>query len=332
VEIRFLANIIDQLDFALDHMALTDVNYKRLALMLIDNAMELALHRHAENGKQPDWRRDKQSPEYLKVLTEALGQRLEGKVRFARLTGLVSEEVAQTINTLHSYRNQLYHQGVMHEEILHALTVFYFRIVCDVMTGMPMHGYSWSSGHKIPHRAIKYIGNRPFGDVVKLFPSVWVRLKEVSEALPFSLVTDLHAEMTAVTDETERLLDFLVEADPGKRSRDEHIVDSQAWRIAFTEEGKRFASANACPEETIGNYVDWLGKNYKFDYRKDPVPGWRTRIGALAKEGDLHVALKKYQHFVNQTTFVREAIEASAVALDQEIERQIDAHREGHRS
>jgi hypothetical protein len=34
MEIRFLANIIDQLDFALDHMALADVNYKRLALML----------------------------------------------------------------------------------------------------------------------------------------------------------------------------------------------------------------------------------------------------------------------------------------------------------
>jgi hypothetical protein len=44
MEIRFLANIIDQLDFALDHLALADVNYKRLALMLIDNAKELALH------------------------------------------------------------------------------------------------------------------------------------------------------------------------------------------------------------------------------------------------------------------------------------------------
>jgi len=332
MEIRFLANIIDQLDFALDHMALADVNYKRLALMLIDNATELALHRYAESGKQPDWLQDKQSPEYLKALTEALGQRFEAKVRFARLTGLVGEETAQTINTLHSYRNQLYHQGVTHEGILHALTVFYFRIVCDVMTSMPMRGYSWNSRDKIPLRAIKYIGNQPFGDVSKLFSSVWRRLKEVSDAVSFSLVADLHAEMTAVTDETERLLDFLVEADPEMRPRDEHVVDSQAWRIAFTEEGKRFASANACPEETIGNYVDWLGKNYRFDHRKDPVPGWRTRIAALAKEGDLHAALKKYQDFVTQTMFVREAIGASAAALDQEIERQVDANRESRRS
>ncbi len=324
MEIRFLANIIDQLDFALDHMALADVNYKRLALMLIDNAMELALHRHAENDKQPDWLRDKPPPEYLKALTEALGQRFEAKVRFARITNLISDDVAQTIDILHSYRNQLYHQGVVHEGILHGLTVLYFRVVCDVLTTIPTHGYSWSSGHKIPHRAIKYIGKPPFRDVFTLLPSVWARLKMVSESLPFSLVADLHSEMTAITDETERLLDFLVEADPDKRSRDEHVVDCQAWRIAFTEKGKRFALANACPVETVGGYVDWLAKNYKFDFRKDPVPGWRTRIAALAREDDLHMALKKHQDFMNQTTFVREAIEASAAALDQEIQRQID--------
>jgi hypothetical protein len=40
------------------------------------------------------------------------------------------------------------------------------------------------------------------------------------------------------------------------------------------------------------------------------------------------LALKKYQDFVNQTIFVREAIGASAAALDREIDRQIDSQRE----
>jgi hypothetical protein len=48
------------------------------------------------------------------------------------------------------------------------------------------------------------------------------------------------------------------------------------------EDGKRFAAENACAEKTVGGYVDGLGRNYKFDFRKDPVPGWRTRIAALA--------------------------------------------------
>jgi len=48
MEISFIAHMIDQLDFALDHIVLQDPNYKRLSLMLIDNALELALHEHAE--------------------------------------------------------------------------------------------------------------------------------------------------------------------------------------------------------------------------------------------------------------------------------------------
>jgi len=328
MEIRFLANIIDQLDFALDHIALADVNYKRLALMLIDNAVELALHQHAENEKQPDWLMKEKPPEYLKALTQALGQRFEAKVRFARMTGLLTEEVAQSINTLHSYRNQLYHQGAMHDGILHALVVFYFRIACNVLAKMPMRGYSWNSSHKVPHRAIKYIGRPPFVDALRMFPPVWARLKEVAEALPFNLVADLQRELTAMVDETERLLQFLAEADPEKRSRDQHVIDSQAWHIAFTEEGKRFASASNCPEETVGGYVEWLGKNYEFGFRMDPIAGWRSRIAAFSAEDNLHLALKKYQNFVNQTAFAREAIEASAAALDREIERQVDEYRE----
>jgi hypothetical protein len=46
-------------------------------------------------------------------------------------------------------------------------------------------------------------------------------------------------------------------------------------------------------------------------------------------EQNPHMALKKYQEFVSQTEFVREAIESSAGALDAEIDRQIDAARGG---
>ena len=141
MEIRFLANIIDQLDFALDHIALQDVNYKRLALMLIDNAVELALHQHAEESKGTEWAAKDKSPEYQRALSEALGQRFDRKVKFARLSGVIDKEIAETINTLHSYRNQLYHQGVVQEKILHALSIFYFRITCDLLGALPMRGF-----------------------------------------------------------------------------------------------------------------------------------------------------------------------------------------------
>lgn len=329
MEIRFLANVIDQLDFALDHISLQDTNYKRLALMLIDNAVELALHQHAEESKRWEWDARDNSPEHQKAVSEALGQRFDSKVKFGRISGLIGEETAQSINTLHSYRNQLYHQGVMYEGILHALAVFYFRIACNLLAALPIRGFSWSSNHRIPLRAIKYIGNPRFPDPRKMFPLVWARLKEVSEGIKFDLVADLHAALTELTEETDRLLNYLAEGHPEKPSRDELVRDAQAWRIAFTDEGKRFASTHSCREETVGGYVKWLGQNYSFAFRNDPVPGWKERLASFGRERDPHAALRKYQEFVNQTQSVREAVEASVASLDAEIDRQIDAAREG---
>jgi hypothetical protein len=142
MQIRFVANIIDQLDFALDHIALRDANYKRLALMLVDNAVELALHQHAEESKGREWDAKDKPGEYQKALSAALGQRFDCKVKFGRVSELISDETAQSINSLHSYRNQVYDQGVMHEGILHALAVFYFRIACDLLAALPMRGFS----------------------------------------------------------------------------------------------------------------------------------------------------------------------------------------------
>lgn len=35
---------------ALDQLAVNDVNYKRFTLMLVDNVVELTLHKHASEG------------------------------------------------------------------------------------------------------------------------------------------------------------------------------------------------------------------------------------------------------------------------------------------
>lgn len=47
--IQTLADHIDQLDLALDQLALHDRNFDRFALMLIDNVVELTLHTHARD-------------------------------------------------------------------------------------------------------------------------------------------------------------------------------------------------------------------------------------------------------------------------------------------
>lgn len=49
--IQFLSDNIDQLDLALDQLVIADRNYDRFAFMLVDNVVELTLHRFVARGK-----------------------------------------------------------------------------------------------------------------------------------------------------------------------------------------------------------------------------------------------------------------------------------------
>ena len=331
MQIKFIAHMIDQLDFALDHIGLQDLNYKRLSLMLIDNAMELALHEHAEY-QQSQHKYDGEIPEdFREALQAALGRHFEPKVKFAKRTGFLNEDVAHSIVTLHSYRNQLHHRGLMHEEILHCLAMFYFRIACDVMERQPHMGYSWGSRTVIPMRAIKYLGTLPIKDPHKTVPAAWSRLREVGTAIPYDLSTDLQAQLAGVISETDELLGYLAKGHTGGMSRDEAAMDAQGWHVMFSDKGKAFARKNPCPAKTVQGVADWFRDNYPFDVKRDPIPAWTKRLEGLKSEKDEHKLLKKYHDFMQRTEDFREALSSSVAAFDAEVDRQIDAAREARR-
>jgi hypothetical protein len=106
-------------------------------------------------------------------------------------------------------------------------------------------------------------------------------------------------------------------------SRNEVVLDSQAWRITFTSEGQDFARENSCPVSTVGGYVQWLKEHYSWTIKTDPISSWRKHLSTLKTEKNEHKALGRYVEFMNQTEEFREAIEQSASALDQHVEEQM---------
>jgi hypothetical protein len=54
----FLANIIEQIQLAVEHISKGDANNARFGLMLLDNAVEITLHRIAQDKQRsldPPW-------------------------------------------------------------------------------------------------------------------------------------------------------------------------------------------------------------------------------------------------------------------------------------
>lgn len=326
---QFFADQIDQLDLAIDQLAIRDRNFDRFALMLIDNVVELVLHQHAkdkillsralESNKKP-------KPEW-KSAVAATSQNFDAKVRYARETVMISGPMADSLQYLHSFRNSAYHQGRRHEGILHSLAVFYFRAACAVLGAYKPPFYGTYSKDKISHRAVKYLGKPDLFGQKDAFTLACNRLAEVAGALDENLVEDLQADMLATVKQADEWLDFISTNAPNRPTRAEVVRDCQAWPFAWTDEGKAFAQATGCKAATMGEYVDWLGHNYPWQVKADPIESWKRRHASLKRETDLDAALKKYCDFMKQTETFREALDEAVSQLDGYIQQQIDEYR-----
>ena len=327
--IQFLADNIDQLDLALDQLAISDRNFDRFALMLIDNVVELTLHKYGqdkayENKAYGHLQKTKYD---TKIIEEAIGQQFDKKVKAATKLGLLDEQLKDSLLYLHQFRNTAYHQGLRHERILHSLALFYFINACDVLTAYKPQFWSWSSNDKISHRARKYIGEPNFLSTEDVFQDAYRRLKDVAESMGDRLIESLSEDIGKTIDSTDYSLDFLSKDSPEPKSRNHIVVDAQAWPVAFTDEGKEFARNNGCREENVHHYVEWIAKNYPWQIKTDPIPSWRNRKEILSKEKDKHKALKKYCDFMKQTEEIRTKIDDAAAQLDAYIQQQIDIMR-----
>ncbi len=327
--IQFLADNIDQLDLALDQLAVSDRNFDRFALVLVDNVVELTLHRYVQDKASENelWCKLGEPKHDPKTIEKALGQNFDTKVKGARKLGLLDEVHCESILNLHAFRNTSYHKGLRHEGILHSLAIFYFRNACVLLSEYEPRGWSWSSNDKISYRARKYLGEPQLGDHRKVYLSAYKRLDQVARSMDSSLKQDLAADMKSTIDMIDESIFFLANEGPEKKSRDAVIIDTQAWSFAFTDEAKEFAKARGCPAKTVGGFVEWISVNYEWPEKIDPIPRWRIRYDSLAQEVDEHKALKRYCDFMKQTEDIRSQIAESAAQLDGYIQQQIDIAR-----
>jgi hypothetical protein len=327
--IQFLADNIDQLDLALDQLAVSDRNFDRFAFMLVDNVVELTLHKFIQDkARENEMWTHLDKPKFdSKVIKKALGQNFDNKVKAAYKLDLIDEALCNSILCLHSFRNTSYHRGLRHEGILHSLAIFYFRNACILLKSYKPRYWSWSSSDVIPFRARKYLGNLKSLDHEAKFIDSYNRLDEIAASMNNNLIDDLTNDMRNTIDDMDYTLDFLSNDSPTKKSRDEAIIDAQAWTFAFTDKAKEYAKINGCTENTIGSYVEWLINNYMWNFKFDPIEGWYSRLNTLSTEKDNHKALKRYYDFMKQTEEIRSILNEASAQLDVYINQQIDMAR-----
>ena len=183
--LQFLTDCIDQLDLALDQIALRDRNYDRFAFMLIDNTVELIVHNFADDNaaQAGSFFFSDDSRKKDKLIEKALGPNFDAKIKLAKAKGLISEEVGDSILYLHQIRNTVYHRGLRHESIMHSLALFYFICACETLKKYSPPFWGFGNDDEISYRAKKYLGDVDSFSIIDRFEEACNILIHIGESM-----------------------------------------------------------------------------------------------------------------------------------------------------
>ncbi|RVI34229.1 hypothetical protein [Sinorhizobium meliloti] len=327
--LRFLANNIEQVDLALEHVTKGDANNARFGLMLLDNVVEITLHQIAKD-KQSElssfMHRDKPYV-HAAALKAALGQHFEAKLKFAKKSGKLTDDASDSIAIFHSFRNEVYHIGVQHEAILPAIARFYFKLSCELLESYKPTWFGYSFDMQLPERSKKFFGGDRFhSNGLKSYHDACNTLGNSLAFDPIEMAAALADHMDEVIEQQDVAIDTIATGGPHQHSRNEAIVETFAWRIAFTDEGKQFGRERGF-NGSMFEFVRWIGENYPIPFRSDPIRGWQARAAKLRTEKNPHLALKKYRDFMTQTADARAALDEAHGQVEQYIDQQIEQMR-----
>ncbi|WP_422035531.1 hypothetical protein [Reyranella sp.] len=334
--LAFLANNIEQLDLALEHVALGDANNARFGLMLTDNIVEITLHQLALDRKSDlkhrSYHYEKNPYQHSKELEAALGRFFDQKLKFAVLETKLSEEEAESIKLLHNVRNEVYHVGVRDNVLLPDLARLYFYLTTAFLARYEARGFGWGSSQQIPERAKKYFsGDRFMPGKREDYAQACAQLHKAIAFDAGRLIRSLADHMHDVIEQEDTAIDVLSQV-PQKTTRDQAVLDTQAWSMTFTDEGKEYIrallAAGRPKPAGVAGHVALLASEYPFTVKRDPIPSWRKRAATLRKESNPHRAFKSYRAFTSQTEDIRALLDAAHSQADAYIEEQIDRARE----
>lgn len=325
-----LHHAIDQLHLAAEQLRRSHPTYSRFALILVDNAVELMLHRRAEAEFQRDRFFFSKPSKYSDAQRrEILGQHFDPKAKFARDLAEVTELEMDFILSAHGFRNQLYHAGLKHETVIAEIAWHYHEMACRLFGQFRGFMGMWLSNESVTPTVEIYCGPRGLTKLEEELPRIAAALDAARGPLGRPLAAVLSETILKRIEEMSANLDFIVQDAPGGKSREAWVFELQIWPFMESDDGKALIEANQTSNpRSLEDIIEILKRCWKPPVTVKTLPQWEQRARALANEPSPHMALKKYVQLSRQSDEFYEQVYQTALALDREIDAQIDRIRE----
>lgn len=287
-----LTLILEQLEESKRLILIGGVPQLRMALLLLDNAAEILMHRQGKRefsrsrmyekmrASMMCPRRDGMDAQRKQELENHI-QNLKGhiipltrkkklqkcfdeKVNYSIEKGELSSSVGQVLSMIHRYRNLAYHQERIRKETLQPVVPLLFEVVSDLLVALHAGGMSWTGGEDYswferhygvsPWEVLDEKGRSAIRDCLR---------KDLSLELSH-LRVELFSHLEQGLEDVISALDFIGENSGWGDSRDRVLKRVQFWKspagqFAGSQSLEAFEKAleKFVPEYTLRVLRDW---------------------------------------------------------------------------
>jgi hypothetical protein len=324
-----LTTCIEQLDLAAQQLQHDNAAYRRFALILTDNIIELMCYDRCEHEFRFEdlLRGHGKCPRGKKA--EVLGSDFKGRLRFLQSIGLLTADQQTLAAYAHDYRNESYHTGIVHDDIMHALAWHYHRFACDMFVAL-RHGYVYGHTENTSPAWAKNGGSSELywgeeGAYKRVAAALGASRPLPEPALPDALATSICSRLTTI----QEAINYLVSDSPKQMTEMEVIRDIQYWDAY----GKHFTGQTIDPTDTAAveaarKFVQYLENEWTPKYARSPIPGWVRRAERLRQTQNVANALQNFASLRREIEPFGEMAFSSANTLGAYVDEQIDRAKE----
>ena len=265
----------------------------------------------------------------------AKGKYLPGKLKVLEDLGDLREKERRFIEIAHEYRNELYHIGLGHDEIVRAIAGEYFLLGCALLVRLQGSGfftegissndvYSDVSKRYLPVRNGRLdLFNVDQGDLAKKLRNA---LPNGLPNLPKTLAKRARKYIESMMKE----FDFLVADNPFGFDGNKMLEIAQ-WQYDLNEtlakEGVDGVLADPNFQKEFLQVSVTLLQSWKQKHTSIPCKRWMLRANRVGRQSDPHIAMDIYQSLRNDMSYLEEAIQTASEDLDRWIQTEIDIAR-----
>jgi hypothetical protein len=330
--IRLLYEQIEEAKRLMVNGTLTNL---RLALILLDNAAELIMHRELSyRFAQDDYYarlRDFSERKYSDEERRKAEQEFKPMVKLLHHNlGMISDEQATVLCVCHKMRRDAFHRGEMNPIILRPVTELLFMTVCDLAKAFPVHSYTIAGGIPSGENAdfiARFELHRP--DTLadeKTKQSIYRKLIEgiaFDLAIRQTLSEDLQERIAGIVDG----LTYLNDSDSDRSSLDHNLRYTQFWRERGAEIMQKAHAEGHAPKDDLNTaYQEW-SENPGARYTMDKIERWERQACAIARAKHPADALAKYIGIERFVAPLEEDVSDAVSDFDEHINMLVKATR-----